>query len=393
MLIACAIWALAICLMLYSSYLTWRHFQLNVAHGDTPPGLLPVTILKPLKGVDSGLEENLRSFFSLDYPEYELLFSIADGKDPAVAIVEKLIAQYPGVNAALSIGEVQVGINPKVNNLIQIYDRAQHDWVLISDSNVRVQKDYLKKMTSELKTGVGVVTSVVVGQTQGGLGGELEAMYLNTFYAKGMIFTASVGHSCVIGKSMLFQKSAAKRFGGLRTLGRYLAEDYMAGEAMKRLGLRTVIASHPVQQYLGKYSVREFWSRHLRWGRIRKAQAPVVFLIEPLLGCWVSGILGALAFKQLFHVPAHVFILFHLSLWALCDGWILKTLKVRLSRFGPLAWFLREALAVPLWIHIALGDTVNWRGRRLRLLPGGLVENLECRSPGDKTSAWASQWS
>jgi ceramide glucosyltransferase len=372
--LATAIWALAIFLTLFSAYLTYRHFSDAAPHLDAPFALFPISIIKPLKGRDSGLRENLESFFQLDYPEYELRFCVADERDPAITVVKELMRDYPRVKAFLSFDAVDVGYNPKINNMYRAYERASYDWILVSDSNVRVAPDYLKKMIAHVDTSVGMVTSVVAGTNPGGVGANLEAMYLNTFYAKGMILTSRLGHPCVIGKSMLFQRSTAARFGGLKTLSCYLAEDYMAGQAVNRLGLRTVIAHEPVPQYIGSYSIREFWSRHIRWGRIRKAQAPVTFLIEPLLGCMISGIIGAWAAFHLMGIQPSHFILAHLLLWTACDTLVMRKMKIRISAATPLAWFLRESLAFPLWFHIALGNTVNWRGRCFAVKQGGLLE-------------------
>src|SRR5258708_7446533 len=131
-----------------------------------------------------------------------------------------------------------------------------------------------------------------------------------------------------------------------------------------RLGLRTVIASDPVPQYLGKYSLTEFWQRHVRWGRIRKAQAPLAFLVEPALGCMISGAIGALAAARYLGIHPQEFFLAHLFVWSACDALVMRKLKNRISVSTTLAWFLREVLAFPLWFNIALGNTVDWRGRR-----------------------------
>lgn len=373
MTIALAIWALAFFLTLFSTYLTLRHFNNPPPHMDAPFALFPVSILKPLKGRDEGLCDNLESFFKLDYPTYEMIFSVADERDPAVAVVTELMEKYRNIPTQLMIGAVEVGTNPKVNNLMKSYQAARHDWLLISDSNVRVESDYLKRMVAHVENGVGIVTSVVAGKYPQGAGAALEAMYLNSFYARGMILTAVLGHPCVLGKSMLFQRSSADRFGGLKTLACYLAEDYMAGEAMKRLGLRTIIAANPITQYIGSYSVKDFWHRHLRWGRIRKAQAPVPFLYEPFLGCYVSGIFGAIATARLFGFHPAEFMMVHLLIWSACDALVMMKMKVKISVPTIFAWFVRESFAFPLWTHIALGNTVNWRGKQFTVKQGGIL--------------------
>jgi ceramide glucosyltransferase len=370
-----AIWALALGLAVFGTWLALRHFGSSPPHLDAPFALYPVSILKPLKGRDAGLLENLESFFLIDYPDFEILFSVSDARDPAAAVVRELMVRYPRVQARLITGSVDAGPNPKVNNLIKSYAQAAHDWLLISDSNVRVKRDYLKRLVAHVDNGTGVVTSVVAGQNPEQLGGHLESVYLNTFYARWMLLTASFGKPAVVGKSMLFRRSSAERFGGIKTLANYLAEDYMAGEAMRRLGLKVQMAHDPLPQHLGRYTTSDFWSRHVRWGRIRKAQAPVAFAIEPLLSPCLSGVLGAFALEKFLPGPGvAAYLALHLFIWSFCDLLLIRRLRTRLSWPTPVAWFVREALYLPLWLHIASGNTVNWRGNRLTLQQGGLIE-------------------
>lgn len=373
-LLGTSLWTLVIGLTAWGTWLAHKRLRASPPHLDAPFNLFPVSILKPLKGVDDRLEQNLEGFFRLDYPDYELLFCVANAKDPACAVARRLIARFPRVRARLLIGETAVGPNPKVNNMLAAYEAAANDWVLVSDSNVRARPDYLKRLVAHLRPGVGMVTAVVAGQDAWGIGGQLEAVYLNTFYARGMNLAAGLGRVCVVGKSMLFQRSVAKRFGGLRTLGRYLAEDFMAGEAMQRLGLEVVIASDPVEQVIGEYSVESFWKRHLRWGRIRKRHSLTAFLLEPLTGALVSAAIGACALHALTGFAASSFLIIHLGFWSLCDIIMMRELGVSLRWSTPIAWFLREMLALPLWLHIASGNTVDWRGHKLAIGAGGILD-------------------
>lgn len=334
----------------------------------------PVSILKPLKGVDEGIKENLESFFNLQYPQYELLFSVEDPQDQACAIVEELMKRHSNVSARLIVGGVDAGPNPKVNNLIRTYDLAQHNLILISDSNTRVYSDFLTKLVTHMKSGVGVVTATVAGRGAQTWGGRLECAYLNTFYARWMFVAAKCRKPCVVGKVMLFGRSTAERFGGIRTLARYLAEDYMTGVAVGKLGLAVVIMSDPIHQHVGRYSFRDFWDRHVRWGRIRKSQAPVAFLFEPLFGSIFSGVLGTWAVASTFSLNPSVFFLSHIALWSLCDLVLIKKLGGELKPSAIGAWLLRELVAPVLWTYTAAGNTVKWRGRILELKSGGLLE-------------------
>lgn len=372
-LILFTLWLAALSIHLLGVYRAQKHFEDQPIPADTPFRLLPVSILKPLKGIDEGLRENLESFFRLDYPEFEMIFSVAQPSDPAIHLVRQLIEKYPHAQARLVIGEVNVGNNPKINNLIKSYELAQYGWILISDSNVRVRQGYLKKLVSQLDSNTGMLTSVILGTGARGLGGNLEALHLNTFYAKAMTLASWVNRDCVVGKSMLFRKSSAERFGGLRALGGFLAEDYMAGEAMKHLGLKVATAWEAVPQYIGNYSLSEFWNRHVRWGRIRKSQAILAFLFEALAYSVLPGVLGAISMASLFSLhPLLVFSL-HLAIWAALDIAVMRAMGGGMNRGTIAYWLLREVLALPLWLNVACGNSVLWRGEKYRLRMGGLL--------------------
>ena len=367
-------WLLSLWLVLLGTYKAilffWRKPELPLVRRE------PISILKPLKGAEVGLRENLETFFVLEYPHFEMIFSVAEADDPARAVVEDLLAKYPAVNARIMIGATSIGPNPKVNNLIRSYEQAANNWILISDSNVRVPKDYLMRTTDEFTTDVGVVTGLVAGVDGRGIGGKLEAIFLNTFYARWMFLAAEFGQDCVVGKSMLFRKTDANRFGGFLQLGRFLAEDFMTGQAMRMLGLRVVMMRKPIEQPVSHYAFKQFWNRHLRWGRIRKSQAPLPVMIEPWFNMIPSGLLGAYAVQQLTEVP-HIFagVFFaHLLCWFAVDAIQMKALGQKLEVSTFFAWVLREVLALPLWIQMCCGTTVMWRGNRLRVKTGGLLE-------------------
>lgn len=327
-----------------------------------------------MKGLEEGLEKNLSTFFDLEYPSYELIFSVADPNDPSLPLIQNLICKNPKVQAQLLVGDLQVGPNPKVNNMVRGYKAAHYNWILISDSNVRVSPDYLLLLARSFTHEVGVVTAVVAGCYPKGLGAWLEAVFLNTFYARWMMIADKFGSPVVVGKSMLFRKKDAERFGGVKTLARYLAEDYMAGKAMQYLGKKVVTLPIPIRQPIGKYTVKDFWSRHIRWGRIRKSQAPLAFSFEPFLSFWLSGLLGAYSVERLFSIPVAWTFSFHISIWFFSDLIMMKVVSDKVGLRAASVWFLREFLHLPLWIHISMGRNVKWRGRTLTLARGGILK-------------------
>lgn len=366
------LWTFNWILLGWGTWLAYKHFH-STSFIENDQNLPPVSILKPLKGVDDGLEKNLESFFLLDYPNYEILFSVSNPEDPAVALVKDLQKKYPIVSTKLLCEPENLGPNPKVNNLVSAYQKAQYDTVLISDSNIRAKKDYLKNLVPDLKEKVGMITAVVSGSYPSSFGGVLEASYLNTFLARWMFLSKKFGYPSVVGKSMLFKKSILKRMGGIEVLGRYIAEDYMAGHGILKLGLQIEIMRQPLIQYIGRYSFSDFWKRHVRWGRIRKSIAPFAFLIEPLFSSGVSGFFGALASQSLFGWSPIVFFCLHMLLWSFLDLFLFSVLD-RFYWNAFWGWWARELISLPLWVFILLGNQVHWRGKHYRLEAGGLLK-------------------
>ncbi len=323
--------------------------------------------------MESGLEDSLRSFFQQDYPQYELVFCVAEPQDPCLPVIAELMKRFPQTDSTLTIGAAQVGANPKINNLLPGYGLARNEIVLVSDSNVRVPDDYLKGLARTLRPDVGVVTASVAGTSGEGLGGRLESAYLNTFAARWMQLCFAIGKPFVIGKTMLFRKSLMDRCGGLKVLGRYIAEDFMTGEAMRQLGYRVVLYNQPVAQFIGKHSVKAFWARHVRWGRIRKNQYAPGFFMEPTQYALTSGAMGAIAFASLWGVSPMEFLIFHCGVWGCADALLIWRMEGRLTIGAMAAWCIRECIALPHWLHAVASNHVLWRGNRLRILEGGLV--------------------
>lgn len=363
--------------MLVGTWLVlWKRFS-GKRKREAPIQFTPaISILKPLKGLESGLKRNLETFFNIDYPDYELIFCIDSPSDKARQVVEALLKQYPNVKARLNISQVHIGENPKVNNLYLSYKSAKYDWILISDSNIRVPKHYLKTVTREYRGGVGIVTASIAGTGASGLGGNLEAIYLNSYLTRWMYLAQALGNPLVMGKSMFFQRSVLETMGGLEALSSQIAEDYASSKLMKRASKKIRLMKAPVQQYLGGFSFEHFWKRHIRWGRIRRSYSPVAFALEPLSSALVSGIFGWGAATTLFNIESTTFLAVHFGLWYMHDLFLLLLNRGTFRLTYLSSWFLLEALALPLWVHTLSGTTVNWRGNILQLGKDGHVFQL-----------------
>ncbi len=366
------VWGGAFGLSLWGTGLALNHLRGSKRRVSCGP---PISILKPLKGLDPGLKENLKSFFELTYPRFEIIFCLESFHDPAFPVIESLKSDYPHTDVKILVGRSKESLNPKVSNLLKGYKEAAFDHLLISDSNVRVRTDYLSSLISHWDSqDIGLVTAGVVADSSEPWGSRLEALSLNAQTLRWIFILSNSGTPLVMGKSMFFRRSTFERFGGLQALGRYLAEDYMAGFALRRLGLKIVQSHEPLRQFLGDAKLSSYWSRQVRWGRIRRMTSPHTFILEPLSFCAVSGMIGALAASATRISSFASFLILHCLTWFCAD--LLMNLKFdrRLDWKFPAVWCLRETLNLPIWLWPLLSRSVLWRGHALKILPGGELE-------------------
>jgi ceramide glucosyltransferase len=323
----------------------------------------PVSILKPLCGNDPQLFENLESFLHIDYPEYEVIFFLADAKDPAFAVLIRLHQKYPEAGFRIVLSDSTIGPNPKVANLDRAWSLAKYDVVLCSDSNVRADRNYLREAIPLLvdAPNTGIVTGFVQCFGAENFGGNLEEATWNTFYARWVNIGRSFGVGFVIGKSMLFKRSVAARFGGLSAFAHHVAEDYMIGRAMNSLGKSVDVQHKGIPQFVGKRSLREYWQRALRWNLLQKYSAPVAFFGTPTQ---FPVVIGALTCSVRYAEVT-------LCLWLVMDMLLMTALG---GRPRPFTWMLSQILAPLIWVNALVKDHVVWRGNTMRIGKGGWLK-------------------
>ncbi|MBI3071041.1 MAG: glycosyltransferase [Deltaproteobacteria bacterium] len=333
----------------------------KVARGTTPIG---VTILKPLKGVDAELDENLASFFRQDHANFEIVFGVCDADDPAVLRVRRGMAKHPTVRAKLVVHRGAEALNPKVSNLLGMIEHASNDVVIISDSNIRVRPDYAREMAAALDDArVGLVTSLVVGDGERSLGAALDNAQMNSFVTPGAALPTLVGNATVVGKSMAFRQSTLSAQGGLATCKDLLAEDYIIGKIFESAGYEVRVAPTPVLQVGIRMSVGQFFARHVRWSVIRNRLVPAMWLFEPLTNPAFALVLGVATGM-----------VWPMAIWAfaLCAARDIVFPRLLGREIGWLALvgIVRDALSLGVWLATPFYRHVNWRGCRVRIAAG-----------------------
>lgn len=346
----------------------WSLRRLLASPPAVSVGALPaVSILKPLKGVDEKLAENLATFFALDHPAYEVVFGVNDPEDPALAVARRVAGAHPEVPVRFVADPGRTTLNPKVGNLANMLPAAAHEVILISDSNVAVAPGYLRELCARLlRPGVGLVSSPVRGVAGTGLGAALERYQLNTFVMAGVAGLHGIfGVPAVMGKSMLLRRSDLLRFGGFPFLGRYLAEDQVCGEEVLGLGLSLELSPRTVDNVLGRLTLLDFARRHLRWARIRRRMSPVGYAGELLVNPVFAATVGLVVARDLVSVVAFGgAVLLMSALGARTE----RKLGVPRPLAGyPLLEIGRALLTGVLWIVPYFSSRVSWRGHAFRV--------------------------
>jgi ceramide glucosyltransferase len=333
---------------------------------DTPA---PVTVLKPLAGADPSLGENLRSFFEQDHPDYELVFGVEAADDPALEVVRALLREYPEVRGRIVVHETKGATNPKVRNLLGMMPHAEHDLVLVSDSNVRAPRSYLREAVRTLTRdpSVGLVTHLFVGEGAATLAAQLEAVQLTGFVAAGAAWPTCFGDAAVIGKSMLFSKSELAQLGGLDRVRDVLAEDYVIGKMFQHAGRKVALGSTVLTNVIGRPGLRTVFDRQLRWSMLRWRLRPQTHVLEPVSNPLVilpmlAMLVGGWAFA------------WYLAMVLVRDAYGAWRLGSKKSLVLPIVLApLRDLLAFVVWLVTPLKRHVRWRGHRVRVGAGTLL--------------------
>jgi len=334
-----------------------------------PSDLPPVSILKPLKGVDADLKENLRSIFRLDYPDFEVILGTEEANDPALAVAQRVAAEFPRVRSLVVTGAATVGYNPKVNNLSNLLPRASHPLVLISDSNIRVPADYLRDLVAHrTRAGGGLVWSLFRGVNASGVGGMLESLQLNVAVMGGVsALMRLLRIPCAVGKSMLIHRDEIDSIGGLRFLGQFLAEDQICAEELARSGRPVTVTGHLIDNVLGRRTFKDFAGRHLRWARLRRRVNLPGFLGEALLNPTFIALVSLLALRT---SDAAIVAGLALAAMTIVNASTERLLGVRRPGWAyPLLELALSSARGVLWFAAIANGTVVWRGNVLALGP------------------------
>lgn len=323
-----------------------------------------VSILKPLKGLDDNLFDNLESLCVQDYPQYEIIFSLQDHNDHAYKVVRKIKDKYPQKDITILVERCDAGLNPKVNNLIPAYRVAKYEFILISDSNVMVEKNYLKDIVQHMEDPeVGLVSNIIKGVGGQSVGSILENLHLNSFIMGSVCFLDKfLKMPCVVGKSMLMRKKDIDAIGGFKSVKDVLAEDYIIGKKMQKSGKKVILSKHIIKNVNEYWGIRRFLNRHTRWGRLRWKIGGLKYFPELIGNAVFMSFLPIL-----FWEPSKITLTFAAcvsSIKIAGDFYIGRKIKTRMNWLLYFLSPVKDLIIGLIWFVPILSNTVAWRGNR-----------------------------
>jgi len=349
-----------------------RYKQVRPPAPREPP---PISILKPLAGVEEGLEENLISFFEQQHPCFEILFAVQDASDKAVPVVEKLQARYPDVASRLIVTGEPPYPNIKVYKLDRMLEAARYDLIVMADSDVRAGPGTLAALAAEFQdAGVALSTCPYRAVPGRSFWSTLEALGLNTQFLGGVLVARMLeGMKFAVGPTIAARRSAIQEIGGWDALREYHAEDFVLGKMVAERGRCVILSSHVIEHRIGAQSLAANFTHRMRWRRSTRRSRPwgyvgelftnplplalALWLVKP---AWWPAAAAALAFRAL-------------AAWATAEYVLQDPLTRRLWALIP----LQDFADFPIWVCGFFGNTIQWRGRKYHLLPDGRCRLIE----------------
>ena len=364
---------------LLSLYCVIAHFR-SVHRASTPkvPFTPPASIVKPVRGLDHEAYENFASFCRLDYPEYEIIFAVSDASDAVIPVIEKLRANFPSRSIRLITNVPHLGTSDKVNNLCQLAQNAKYDLLVMSDSDVRVEHDYLRQVAAPFADRkVGVVTAFYRSLSAGNLASNLDALGMYMDSAPGALVAKKIEGRLgfAFGWTMATSKKHLAEIGGWEAIVNHHSEDFELGKRVSQRGHFVILMAKPVFMVFSKETVAEYFRRELRWSIALKSGRPSGYramlfthgLPWALVGTAAAMSIGSpllAATFPLLYVVLRVVMTWLTGRWGLGD-----------RQLSKIIWLIpvRDAISFVVWLAGFFSKEVIWRGLEYRLHEGQLI--------------------
>jgi ceramide glucosyltransferase len=347
---------------------------------QSPEYAPPVSLLKPVHGLDFGSYENFASFCRLDYPAYEILFAVNDDRDPAVPAIERIIADFPERRIRLFVGAEQLGANRKVNNLARLAREAQHEVLVLTDGDVRVSNQYLREVVAPLadqKTGA--VTSFYRAIAERNLWAEIEAVGAASDFFAGVLMAGwTEGISFALGASIATTREWLGKTGGFESIADTLADDYELGHRIARAGGQVILSREPVWTMYPAQTLRGFWNHQVRWARTIRLCRPLSYVgllfTQGLPWVALAAVIAPAAWVATGYLTAYLIL-------RLAMAWTVGVWGLRDDVLRRKLWLvpLRDALYFVVWLASFGSNHIKWGSQEYVIRKGHMVRVGEAK--------------
>jgi ceramide glucosyltransferase len=341
----------------------------------------PVSILKPIYGLDRETYENYASFCRQDYPEFEILFCVSDDRDPAVPVIQKIIVDFPGRPIRLLVGSEPLGASDKVNKLCRMVREARHEIVIVTDSDVRVDPGFLRAIARAFRDPeVGGVTCLYRGLTDGSFAAGLEAMGNSTDFAAGVLVNWLGGKiDFMLGAIMATTKKNLAEIGGFESLVDYFCDDFELGNRIARNGHHIELSTFPVSIVYPRETLLEAFRHQVRWNlSIRYSRGAGhlgLIFTQGLPWTILAALVAPSATIALAYVAAYVVLRSEMArsvgVWGMQD----RALRAKLSLLP-----VRDAFAFVVWLASFFPQRIRWRDKEFHVRNRRLVPSASNRA-------------
>jgi len=335
----------------------------------------PVSLLKPVRGVDFASYENFRSFCTLNYPEYEILFCVNEMDDLAVPVIRRLAKEFPERRIEIFSGAPQIGTNRKVNNLALLTRQARYEHLVQSDGDARVGPEYLREVVAPFaEPGVGVVSCFYRGVAEKNFWAELEAIGAASDFLAGALVANLPGEvTFALGASVATTKTWLTKIGGYEALADFLADDYEIGNRIHKAGGKVLLSRETVWTMYPAQTSQGFWEHQVRWARTVRLVRPASFLGLIFTHGLPLAILAAVA------APATRIAAFYLGAYAalrLLMGWVVGVWGLKDRTLARKGWLvpLRDAIHFAVWLAGFTSNRVKWGESEFAIENGRMKE-------------------
>jgi len=343
----------------------------------------PVSILKPIYGLDPDMLDCLRSFCRQDYPKYQVIFGLQDKNDPAIPFVKQVMEEFSNYDISFIINTELHGTNHKVSNLINMNNDIKYEYILIADSDMRVSKKYLSKVMEPFgDEKIGVVTCLYSGKSRGKITSTLNAMFINTWFLPSVLISRILQPmKYCLGATMIVKRSILNKIGGFESLSNHLADDYILGKLISSLGYRIHLSDYIVENMVEETSFKNLMLHELRWARTLRRVEPIGYALTFLTDSLVLGIISGITLYvmtgslMLLFVPAFLTLLLRITLHN-------SSREITKSANIPEIWLipLRDILSFCIRVMSYAGNSIEWRNNTFSVDHLGLMHEKQVTS-------------